>query len=333
MRTEFRCRRGLKGLALAAAVTLALTAGGAGAQIPPGGAPPGASDSGGPPAGAPQAPTGQGAGAPNAAGRAFGPPRPPLSPVEKLVTELPPPQGGGGPPLQTLAADAPMPSADPHDLRGTWIHDQPLAFRMQRDMYGVLVPYNMDGAKVLERRVMSLKNGAPYTNASAICRPPGPQWQHDLNMPFQIFQSPDVIEFVFEEYHGRWYVIMDPAKAPPPRQKEYMGYSVGHWDGSTLVVESSNFKQALWMDVDGTPVSANGKLIQRIRKIDNGDHAPFLEIETTVVDPTYYTRPWTVVRTFAWRPVLTAFNEYNCEEQIGDPTVDADAGLVPEPKD
>jgi hypothetical protein len=99
------------------------------------------------------------------------------------------------------------------------------------------------------------------------------------------------------------------------------------------VVESSGFKQALWMDVDGTPVSANGKLIQRIRKVDNADHAPFLEIETTVVDPTYYTRPWTVVRTFAWQPALTSFSEYNCEEQIGDPTVDADAGLIPEPKD
>jgi hypothetical protein len=40
-----------------------------------------------------------------------------------------------------------------------------------------------------------------------------------------------------------------------------------------------------------------------------------------------------VVRTFAWRPALTSFSEYNCEEQIGDPTVDADAGLIPEPKD
>ena len=258
-----------------------------------------------------------------------------LTPAEKLVSELPPPQPGVSN-ATPLAADAPMPSADPRDLGGTWIHDQPLEFRMQRDMYGVLVPYNMDGAKVLERRVKSLNNGAPYKNASATCRPPGPQWQRDLNMPFQIFQSPDVIEFVFEEYHGRWYVIMDPAKAPPPRQKEYMGYSVGHWDGSTLVVESSNFKQALWLDVDGTPLSAKGKLIQRIRKVDNGDHAdhaPFLEIETTVVDPTYYTRPWTVVRTFAWQPALTSFSEYNCEEQIGDPTVDADAGLIPEPKD
>ena len=296
MMTEFVWRSGFKRLVLAGVTVLALGAGGAGAQI-----------------------------------LVIQPPIV-LTPADTLVSELPPPQPGVSN-ATPLAADAPMPSADPRDLGGTWIHDQALAFRMQRDMYGVLVPYNMDGAKVLERRVVSLNKGAPYTNASATCRPPGPQWQRDLNMPFQIFQSPDVIEFVFEEYHGRWYVIMDPAKAPPPRQKEYMGYSVGHWDGSTLVVESSGFKQALWMDVDGTPVSANGKLIQRIRKVDNADHAPFLEIETTVVDPTYYTRPWTVVRTFAWQPALTSFSEYNCEEQIGDPTVDADAGLIPEPKD
>jgi hypothetical protein len=112
-----------------------------------------------------------------------------------------------------------------------------------------------------------------------------------------------------------------------------MGYSVGHWDGDTLVVESSYFRQGLWLDVDGTPVSVNGKLIQRIRKVDYGDRAPFLEITSTIVDPTYYTKPWSVVRTFGWNPRLTVFNEYNCEEQIGDPSVSADAGLIPEPKD
>jgi hypothetical protein len=325
MRSEFRCRRGLKGLALGAAAALVLGAGGAGAQVPPDGAPPAARGPGGPPPGAPPAPGIQAPGG-------FGQP-PPLTPVEKLVTELPPPQPGAIFPTAPLAADAPMPTADPRDLQGTWFHNQALAFRLQRDMYGALVPYNMEGAKVLARRVNSLKDGAPYINASAICRPPGPQWQRDLNMPFQIFQSTEWIEFVFEEYHGRWHVILDPAKAPPPRQKEYMGYSVGHWDGSTLVVESRDFKQALWLDVDGTPLSANGKLIQRIRKVDNGDQTPFLEITTTVVDPTYYTRPWSVVRTFGWQPGLTVFDEYNCEEQIGDPSVDADAGLVPEPKD
>jgi hypothetical protein len=255
-----------------------------------------------------------------------------MSPAEKLVSELTPPMPGAMIPVPPMAADAPMPTADSRDLQGTWHHNQALEFRMRRDMYGAPLPYNMDGAKVLERRVNSLKKGTPYINASAKCRPPGPQWQRDLNMPFQIFQSKDWIEFVFEEYHGRWHVILDSAKVPRPARKEYMGYSVGHWTGDTLVVESSDFKQALWLDVDGTPMSSNGRLIQRIRKVDNGDHATFLEVITTIVDPAYYTRPWSVVRTFGWHPGLTVFHEYNCEEQIGDPSVSSDAGLLAEPQ-
>jgi hypothetical protein len=331
MKTESSWQSRLKSFALAgaAAAALSLGVGSVGAQVPPGGPPPGGPPPGGPPPGG--LPPG---GGPPPGGGLFNPfPAPPLSAVDKLVTELPPPMPGALIPMPAVRADAPMPSADPHDLQGTWHHNQALAFRMQRDMYGVLAPYTMAGAKVLARRVTSLKTGTPYINASATCRPPGPQWQRDLNMPFQVFQSKDWIEFVFEEYHGRWQIVLDPAKAPPPAQKAYMGYSVGHWNGDTLVVESRDFKQALWLDVDGTPLSAGGKLVQRIRKVDNGEHAPFLEIVTTIVDPVYYTRPWSVVRTFGWHPGLTVFDEYNCEEQIGDPSVNADAGLLPEPLD
>src|ERR1039458_1086204 len=116
MMTEFLWRRGFKRLALTGVTVLALTAGGAGAQMGPVWAPLG-----------------------------FAPPPLLLTPGEKLVSELPPPQPGVVFPTP-LAADAPMPSADPRDLGGTWYHNQALAFRMQRDMYGVLVPYNMDGA-------------------------------------------------------------------------------------------------------------------------------------------------------------------------------------------
>lgn len=330
MKIAFPCRRDMKGFAAACTAALLLGAGAAGAQAPPPGSPPPSGVPGGPPDGAPP----PGDGPPGSVPSQFGPPPPPpLTPAQKLVADLPPPMPGGLIPTAPVPANAPMPSTDPRDLQGTWIHNQKLEFRMQRDMYDALVPYNMNGAKVLARRVNSLRNGAPFINASAMCRPPGPQWQRDLNFPFQIFQSKNWIEFIFEEYHGRWPVILDTTKAPAPVQKAYMGYSVGHWTGDTLVVETNDFKQALWLDVDGTPLSASGKLIQRIRKVDNGDHAPFLEVITTVVDPTYYTRPWSVVRTFGWHPGLTVFNEYNCEEQIGDPSVRADAGLVAEPQD
>lgn len=327
MRTQSR-RRTLTGLAVAGAAALALCAGAAGAQ--PAGLPP--LGAGGPPGGLP--PGGlPGLGNTTGVNIDLAPPLPPPSPAEQLAASLPDPQPGTMIAMPPLPADSPMPAADPHDLRGSWHHNQKLEFRMRRDMYDNPVPFTMEGVKILERRIKSLKDGKPYVNASAICRPPGQQWQLDLNMPFLTVQTKDAVEFIFEHYHNRWRIVLDPAKNPPPAKKAYMGYSVAHWDGSALVVETTGFKQPLWLDVDGTPLSTKGKLIHRIRKVDNGDRAPFLEIITTFVDPAYYTRPWSVVRTFSWQPSLAVLSEYNCEQQVGDPTTEANAGLVPEPQE
>jgi hypothetical protein len=160
----------------------------------------------------------------------------------------------------------------------------------------------------------------------------GQSWQMDLNFPFSILQTKTRITVLFEEYHGFWQISMSPqevANAP----KAYMGNSVGHWDGDTLVVETTGFKQSLWLDVDGTPASTEAKLTQRIRKVHT-DHW-FLEVVNTLDDPLFYKRPWTWVRAYDWRPDMAAFAEYNCEEQTGDPGSDpvASAALIREPKD
>lgn len=333
--TKISIARGRAGGIAASAIALALTVSPVLAQGPAG-PPPGAE--GGPPSGAPGSPPADmplrlppGATAGPPAGGP--PPGPVLTPAQQLVAALPPPGPGGLPPRPPLPADGVRPSSDPRDLQGTWYNNQPLQFRMQKDIYGALLPYSMDGAKVIARRVNSTKEGKPFINASAICRPPGPQWQRDLNFPFLIVQKKDYVEFIFEEYHGRWNISLDPQAMPLPAGKEYMGRSTGHWDGDTLVVESTDFKQALWLDVDGTPLSPKGKLIQRIRKVNVGGHVPYLEIVTTVVDPTYYASPWSVARSFGWIPHQAMLTEYNCEEQVGDPSVNGDAGLVPEPQD
>lgn len=315
MRAHIRGRDRFRGLVLTGAAALSMMAASASAQ-PPGGPP----VAGGPPVGGATA--------------QLGPPPPaPLSEAQKLAASLPPPMPGGMPPLPPEPPNAPKPSADPRDLQGAWVHDQNLEFRMQTDMYGRPIPFTMEGAEVLARRVRSLNAGKPFINASSKCRPPGIEWQRDLNFPFQIFQSKDGIEFVFEEYHGRWHVIMDPNASPAPLSKDYMGRSVGHWDGSTLVVETTDMKKGVYLDTDGTPLSRGGKITSRIRKVDNGDGHPFLEIVSTFDDPLYYTRPWSVVRTFGWSPTLALFHEYNCEEQIGDPTAPPDPGSIPEPQD
>lgn len=254
---------------------------------------------------------------------------PPLTDAQQVVAALPvSPMAAMAEPFP-LRSDARRSSADPRDFSGVWFHDLSLHGRILRDMHGKLIPFTMEGARVLERRFKADKAGRPYQNGAALCRPPGIVWQADVHMPFMVFQNKQALEFVFQDYRGHLDFILDSTLQLPG--KSYMGNATAHWDGDTLVAETSGFKQGLWLDIAGTPVSQNAHLINRIRKIDNGDHKPLLEIETTIVDAKYYTQPWTLVRTFRWQPNMPLFDEYNCELQTGDPTVNSDAGLVPEP--
>lgn len=232
------------------------------------------------------------------------------------------------PPLANL----PSPSADARNFEGNWASDASVfqEFEIRSDLYGNKIPFNQSGRKVMDRRLAATDAGTPFLNASARCRPPGPPWQRIISQ-FRVFQSHRRVDFFFSVYHGRWSVFLDPAAAPPAA-KEYMGRSMAHWDGDTLVVETSDFKDGLWLDLHGTPVSANAKLIQRIRKVR--EDRWFLEIVTTVDDPKYYRRPWSWVRTYSWRPDLSLLQEFNCEDQAGDKNNTATmGGLIPEPED
>jgi hypothetical protein len=65
---------------------------------------------------------------------------------------------------------------------------------------------------------------------------------------------------------------------------------VGHWEGDTLVVESTGFRDDGWLDIIGTPMSDQAKMTERIRRPVFGK----MEIDVTVDDKKAYTRPWTV---------------------------------------
>ena len=241
------------------------------------------------------------------------------------------------PPTATLRAHTPLPpglpqpSSDPRNFDGAWRHDLGLTFQIMTDMYGEGVPLNEAGKKVLARRLVSLRDGTPFINASAVCRPPGQPWLNDLNFPFHIYQFDARIDLVYEEYHAAWHIDLTGKNAPASGQKPYMGRSVGRWNGNTLVVETTDFRLPLWLDVNGTPASASAKLTQRIRKVFDGHW--YLEVTYTLDDSVYYSRPWSWVRTYAWAPYNVVFNEYNCEEQIGDKEYLKQSGLIPEPKD
>jgi hypothetical protein len=229
-----------------------------------------------------------------------------------------------------LPKDAPKPSPDPRNLEGGWGHDQVMISRIEWDVYGAEVPFTPVGREIRDRRVKSTYDDKqPYSNASAECKPPGQPWLFGLYYPFQIYQSKGAVHFMFAMDHAVWTVRLDqPHRDPSVR--EYMGDSIGHWDGDTLVVETTNYKKAFWIDVDGTPASKDAKLTFRIRKIDDGKR---MEILTTVDDPKFYSAPWSFVRTVSWRPDKNVLDEYNCELQVSNNIGANVYGLIPDPDD
>jgi len=83
---------------------------------------------------------------------------------------------------------------------------------------------------------------------------------------------------------------MDGRKLEDEPNPTWRGYSVGEWDGDTLVVHSNGFKDDIWMDRNGSPMTSAAKTTERFRRVNYGN----IEIELTVDDPKAYTRPWTV---------------------------------------
>jgi len=237
--------------------------------------------------------------------------------------------------LLPLSGNWPSPSLDPRNFEGVWRQYNILPLERSTDMYGAKTPLNEAGRALLAKRVAASRAGTPYVNASAVCLPPGQPLQLEINLPFVIYQNKDWIQFLFYQYHGAWTVVFDPAKQPDGSARPYMGRSVGHWGADTLVVETSGFKQALWLDINGTPISADAKLTHRIRKVHQGAQQGdwSLEVITTVDDPTYYSRPWSWATAYVWRPDKAPISEFDCESSVNRPDYISSSGLVPEPTD
>jgi len=129
-------------------------------------------------------------------------------------------------------------------------------------------------------------------NPDAHCLPIGLTQLHNHPQPRKIVQTPSLIVLVYEANGGIRQIFMDgrplPANDPQPW---WYGYSIGRWDGDTLVVETTGFRDGGWLDVNGAPLTDAAKVTERFRRVDYGN----LEIDVTVDDPKAYTRPWTAV--------------------------------------
>ena len=119
--------------------------------------------------------------------------------------------------------------------------------------------------------------------------PPGLLRAMVYGRPFQLIVLPDKVMQLFEWTRVWREIHTDGRKAPDEIGPFWYGYSVGKWEGDTLVVETNNLDARAWMDQWGSPFSESVKVTERWRRTSQDN----LEFTMTIDDPVMYTRPWT----------------------------------------
>jgi len=149
------------------------------------------------------------------------------------------------------------------------------------------LPYQPWARQVREERMID--NGAD--NPDSYCLPLGHMQFHTHGQPREIIQSPGQIVMLYEASAGIRQIFMDGRSLPDNDPIEWWyGYSVGRWEGDTLVVETTNFRDEGWLDFNGSPTTVQLKTTERFTRVSYGK----MEIDITIDDPGAYTEPFSL---------------------------------------
>jgi len=132
----------------------------------------------------------------------------------------------------------------------------------------------------------------------ARCLPPGVPRIVLTPEPFQIVEQPNRILFLYEAGAHVWRNIwMDGRPHPKDPNPSWLGDSIGHWEGKTLVVDSVGFNDKTWLDDAGHPHTEQLHVIERFTRTSPSS----MKYEVTIEDPGAYSKPWTASATIPFR--------------------------------
>ena len=124
------------------------------------------------------------------------------------------------------------------------------------------------------------------------CFPPGTPRAYLHPFPLEIIQEPERVLMIYEYDHLIRQIYTDGREHRTDLAPMWMGDSIGHWEGDTLVVDTTNFNDKSWLDRRGVPHSDQLHVVERLRLID----ADNLQIDITMEDPVALEQPWVVQR-------------------------------------
>ncbi len=147
------------------------------------------------------------------------------------------------------------------------------------------VPYKPGVADLVNHR-----RGAQDEDPNVHCMPRGAPriWTDDYYK--RLFHAPDRLIILTERNMQYRQIFTDGRPLPDDMNPTWNGYSTARWEGDELVVLTKGFREELWLDAFGNPLTETGTMTERIRRPNYGT----LEVDVTIDDPKSYTAPWTV---------------------------------------
>jgi hypothetical protein len=190
---------------------------------------------------------------------------------------------------------------DPRDFSGHWHRMTPgVTFGIVPDGQDSTIPeapFTPEGKTMFDANEPGYgpRSGLKRNDPLGRCEPLGlvRHLNAEITEPhptWQIVQTPNRILQFFEYRHDWREIWMDGRSLPDPEEvfPKWNGYSVGHFEGDTLVVETVGLDERSWLDKWGYPKSEQIRVVERYRRLD----ADTLELRVTITDPLLYTRPW-----------------------------------------
>jgi hypothetical protein len=151
------------------------------------------------------------------------------------------------------------------------------------------LPFTEWGRKTRDDR----KANNSKDNPDAHCRPLGLMQLHTHPYEKKIVQGNGTIVILYNANNDVRQILTNGQPLPevgPQLAPWWYGYSVGKWEGDTLVVTTVGFRDDVWLDVNGSPLTGTGKMVERFTRLNFGT----LQIDVTIEDPKAYTEPFTV---------------------------------------
>src|SRR5207237_930156 len=184
-----------------------------------------------------------------------------------------------------LKAPAPRTADGKPDLSGLWQPEQnPYRFNIVQDPKDENI-FSPAAQKIFQDRVKDFRRADPVTN----CLPTGPS--EVFNVMFRIMQTPVLATILYESGTGRYrQIYMDGRKLPDDPLPTWLGYSIGRWDGDTLIVETAGFNDRTWLDRSGHPHSEKLRVTEKFHRVDFGH----MQFQITYEDREMLTRPLSI---------------------------------------